>query len=116
MNGEFWKRVRVDLLASRGLREEQEISVAELAEIGSRIEMTSAEDSGLRLLSVRSRSVHEMRDRLEQAGFTKQGTESTIDKLKVQGYLDDREFARMWAKERFEVKSYGRHRIRGNYT
>lgn len=54
----------------------------------------SALDVALKLLSIRSRSRHELRLALSRKGFGEAQQEAAIDKLASLGYVDDARFAR----------------------
>lgn len=53
-----------------------------------------------------------MRDRLHRRGFSATATETVIEKLKQQKYLDDHDFVRMWINERVASKKWGKIKIR----
>ena len=55
--------------------------------------------SGLRLLSYRSRSRLEMRQRLGKR-FSAEAVEEAVSRLEESGYLDDASFARSWKEGR----------------
>ena len=55
--------------------------------------------SGLRLLSYRSRSRLEMRQRLSKR-FSTEAVEEAVSRLEEMGYLDDASFARSWKEGR----------------
>lgn len=67
-----------------------------------------AKTVALRLLTVRDRSTHELRTRLEQR-FPAEEVEETLQYLKQIGYLDDLRFARSFVQYRND------HRPTGNY-
>ena len=60
-----------------------------------------------RLLSVRARTEHEIRDRLGTAGFPDPVIEQTTARLIELGLLDDMDFARQWVRERSARKNLG---------
>lgn len=60
-----------------------------------------------RFLSVRARTVHEIRDRLLGAGFDANVVEQTTTRLTELGLLDDLEFAREWVRQRALAKNLG---------
>lgn len=66
----------------------------------------------MRLLRFRPRSVSEMHNRLKVKGFKNDEITQTINRLKSQGLLDDRQFAKFWTKERELTSGYGSRRIR----
>ncbi|MHB9130491.1 MAG: regulatory protein RecX [Armatimonadota bacterium] len=53
-----------------------------------------------RVLGYRARSVYELRQRMEQKGFSAQLTDRTLSELSRLGLLDDRDFAVSWASSR----------------
>ncbi len=61
-------------------------------------ERPRVKDRALRLLSVRSRSRHELRSRLLRAGFEEDEVESTLVDLEGVGLVDDERFARELAE------------------
>ena len=60
-----------------------------------------------RLLSVRARTEHEIRDRLDTGGFEAPVIEQTVARLDELGLLDDLDFAREWIRDRSARKSLG---------
>jgi regulatory protein len=60
-----------------------------------------------RLLSVRARTEHEIRDRLATAGFPEAVIEQTTVRLIELDLLDDLEFAREWVRQRSARKNLG---------
>lgn len=66
----------------------------------------------MRLLRIRPRSAYEMRMRLKQKGFIDDEVTAEIERLKLLGHLDDRQFARFWVKERELGASTGVRRMR----
>ena len=68
-------------------------------------------EAALKLLSVRQRSVMELRQRLLQKNYSAEDTESCLATLKAQRLLDDKMFAEAWAG-RGARKLIGRNRLR----
>ena len=62
-------------------------------------ESERAYQSGLRLLSYRSRSRLEMRQRLGKR-FSTEAVEEAVSRLEEMGYLDDASFAKSWKEGR----------------
>ena len=65
-----------------------------------------------RLLSARARTEHEVRRRLEDAGYEAAVVEQTLTRLTELGLLDDLSFARDWVSERSARKSLGPRALR----
>jgi regulatory protein len=64
-----------------------------------------------RLLSYRSRSVGELRERLRQKGYELALIDQVLHQLEVEGYINDRQFAGDWARYRLQAKPIGRRRL-----
>lgn len=67
---------------------------------------------GVRLLTARDRTCAELARLLAVRGFARADSEVAIDRLKVEGYLNDRRFASAWAMGRLRTKPMGPHRLR----
>ncbi len=65
-----------------------------------------------RFLEARSRSVHEVRRRLTQAGYRAELVEGAIERLVELGMLDDEAFARAWVESRDRARPRGERAIR----
>ncbi len=91
-----------------GARDENE---AGGAAAGVQAELERAREAALRLLTVRARSVGELRDRLARKAFSEDVCERIIADLTAVGLLDDRDFARLWAEERVRLRPVGRRRL-----
>ncbi|HZC03350.1 MAG TPA: regulatory protein RecX [Gammaproteobacteria bacterium] len=70
-----------------------------------------AKREAYRLLASRSRTAHELRDRLQQRGHKINDIDQVIYQLVHEGYLDDRKFAFDWARYRLQEKPLGRRRL-----
>ncbi|AKG54392.1 Regulatory protein RecX [Dehalogenimonas sp. WBC-2] len=57
-------------------------------------------ESALRLLDHRARSESEVRRRLADKGFDQEKVESTLNRLKASGVINDQDFARLWTENR----------------
>ena len=64
------------------------------------------------LLSARDRTWAELSRLLAARGFTRADSEAAFDRLREQGYVDDRRFANTWARSRLRTKPMGPHRLR----
>lgn len=113
VNGEFWKCISKDLVVSLGLHKDMEIHKEEFENIELLDEKTRALNNSFRLLSFRSRSVKEVRERLNKQGFSETVVDMAIDELEQRGYLNDKDFARMWISERISSRKYGKNWIKG---
>lgn len=90
----------------------EEIEPSFIEDVLATEEAQKAFDNAVRLLSFRSRSEKELRTRLTQKGFEENWIDKAIEKLKYYGYLSDESFARMFAKDRQNVKKLGSRGIK----
>ena len=70
-----------------------------------------AKQQAYRLLSYRSRTAHELRDRLRQRGHTTAVIDAVLGELEAEGYVNDRKFLCDWARYRLQAKPLGRRRL-----
>lgn len=73
--------------------------------------MGKAQARALRLLTVRSRSEHELRDRLRRAKFADSIVTEVVDWCRRLGYVDDARFAADWIEYRLLHSPSGRRRL-----
>ncbi len=69
-------------------------------------------EAAARFLEARSRSVHEVRRRLTQAGYRPDLVEGAIERMLELGMLDDEAFARAWVESRDRARPRGERAIR----
>jgi regulatory protein len=70
-----------------------------------------AKQQAYRLLSYRSRTAHELQDRLRQRGHTTAVIDAVLGELEAEGYVNDRKFLCDWARYRLQAKPLGRRRL-----
>ena len=90
--------------------ENYEYSAEELNEFIVKTGERCAYNCAVSLLSRRDHTVKEIKDKLMQKGYA-QYADTTVEKLKNQGYLSDERFAEMYLKELINLKNYGKKRI-----
>ena len=73
--------------------------------------LTKAKNYAYRLLSYRSRSCQEIRERLKRKKFSKRVVDRTIRELKELNYLNDREFSSTWVDTRLSAQPCGRRLV-----
>lgn len=81
-----------------------------VSETTFRSEEAQARNAALRLLTVRSRTVEEMRNRLGQR-YGASVVEQTVARLQSEGLLNDAEFAQQWRSSRERRKPRSRRMI-----
>jgi regulatory protein len=70
-----------------------------------------AKQQAYRLLTYRSRTSSELRDRLQQRGYTTTIIAEVLHQLESDGFIDDRKVALDWARYRLQTKPLGRQRM-----
>nr|WP_275402111.1 regulatory protein RecX [Shimazuella alba] len=89
-----------------------EIEPADLSEIIEAQERHYVAQAFFRYVSYRPRTVKEAEQHLLQKGFEASLIRSVLESMKKQGYLDDRQYAINWIKERQTGKKLGIHRLK----
>ncbi len=86
------------------LYERNELSEEEMKTIREEVNVKRAKQYGIRLLTSRDRSEHEVRERLIQKGFDRDAAENAVVQLKAMGYINDRLFAHKYISDRLKLK------------
>jgi regulatory protein len=73
--------------------------------------LARAKQQAYRLLTYRSQTARELRDRLLQRGYTTTIIAEVLRQLASDGYIDDRRVALDWVRYRLQTKPMGRRRI-----
>ncbi len=111
VDGEARCRLPVDACDRLGLEEGTELTEERLREVLGEAQRQEAMDVALSYLSHRSRSRAEVRRRLRREDFAEPVVEHVLARCEEMGYLDDREFAAGWARDRIRLKPRGRLRL-----
>ncbi len=111
MEGEFALALFADFALQNGLTVGAEITGAELERLSTIDEEKKAIARGIFLLASRPHSRAELIRKLTDKGFNREVSESGADFLAERGYLDDREFAKMYL-EHLERKGFGKNRLK----
>ena len=96
-----------DVFISSQLRVGQKITRTELDAIELQEEIARIRHSAIHFLSYRMRSKAELSQRLLQKKFGVNQVASVIDELEKKGYLNDREFAAVFVRDRVKNKKLG---------
>ncbi len=112
VDGKFCCGISEEVLVKTGLKEEQVITEAQLAELTRREEKRKARDYALNLLEYRMRSERELKDRLKGKGYGDEMIQDLIDHLKRVDLIDDLEFARAWVRNRMATNPKGPHALK----
>ncbi len=101
--------IEVEVALKERLTAGRELTEDEVSRLLSENQYQRCLNAAVHLLGYRPRSESEVRDRLKRRGFTEDDIDSTVVKLKEQGYIDDAAFARYWRENReaFSPRSRG---------
>lgn len=89
----------------------QELTQDELALFKEQSNQSKWFDKVLNLLSYRPRSEWEIKEYLRRKDCPPEIIESLLNKLSVNGYVNDEQFARRWIESRRQLKSTSRRKI-----
>ena len=110
IDGEYALTVDEMYFASLYLKDGQEISEDEYAELEETVNIRRAYNCAVSLLSRRDHSKKELMRKLKEKGYSK-GAEAAVEKLVNSGYVDDERFCRLYASELIRLKGYGKKRV-----
>lgn len=79
---------------------------------GETPDFEDVKDKALKILTMRMHSEAELRNKLKIRGAKEEDIDKTIDFLKECGFINDHDFAHMYAQELSENKKYGKNRIK----
>lgn len=108
VDGRFALALGVELAAERDVCVGRAITPDELSALAEEEGRRGGLQSALRLLSHRSRSEQELRERLAQKGFERGIVEATLTRLRELGLVDDSAFARAWTETRQALRPRSR--------
>jgi regulatory protein len=74
-------------------------------------ELAKARNTAYRLLTYRARSRKELEEKLKDREFSDAVIEAVVADLARLGYVNDRDFARLWAAGRIRLRGFGRRKI-----
>ncbi len=97
-----------ELAAMESLYEGRELTESEFSDLQHRHQCNEAYNTALRILSRRSHSKGELKDKLKIRKFSSSIIEKTMQRLESEDYLDDEQFAVDYVKSRAANKPRGR--------
>jgi regulatory protein len=112
VDGEPMLSVHEDVLVKYGLHKGMEVEPTDLTEIIEAQERHYVIQAFFRYVSYRPRTVREAEQHLSQKGFDLSLIQSVLETMKKQGYLDDRQYAKNWIRERQTGKKLGINRLK----
>lgn len=116
LDGEFALGIDEGVLLKAGLGTGDTISQDGVDQLRTEDERFRAREAAFRLLKYRQRSEAEMRGRLGEKGFQPAVIEEVIQDLLAGEYLDDTEFATLFAEDLLTRKNIGPLRLRAELT
>ena len=112
LDGRFALGLSTDVAAQVSLRVGDEVDGDRLRALREAEARADAMSAALRLLSYRPRSETELRQRLARRGVPPALIDSTIQRLRELGLVDDAAFARAWVESRERTSPRGQRLLR----
>lgn len=111
IDGKFAFGVEDTDVISYRLSIDSEISKEKLTEIYKSAVFSKARDKAIKFLSYKPRTEKEIWDKLEQSEFSEYTIRKVIELLKKYSYVNDKEYARAYIKDRFNLKGHSVKKI-----
>ena len=112
LDGQFALGISTLIAEERGLRVGQALSVAQVTSLRAADELDKAVNKALAFLTVRPRSIREVRDRLKEKEVLPETIDAVIERLAGWGYIGDEGFARYWVENRGVNQPRGKRLLR----
>ncbi len=110
IDGEEAMKLDTFTLEANGIKVGQSLTDEELFELIKKSEAHRASEKALYLLEYRARSKKELIDKVSEVA-SKETAEQTADRMEELGLIDDHEFARVFVRQLFSVKKFGKRRV-----
>ena len=107
IDGQFAFTVSEGIFFQHNLEEGGELSDKQIKELITADEFDKAKQAAVNLLSFRPRSIKEVSNRLIHKGWNKDLADRVTGELVDKGYLNDEEFAAIFARDRAKNKCLG---------
>ena len=107
IDGQFAFTVSEGIFLQHNLEEGGEFSDKQIKELTTADEFDKAKQAAVNLLSFRPRSIKEVSNRLIHKGWNKDLADRVTGELVDKGYLNDEEFAAIFARDRAKNKCLG---------
>ena len=111
VDGDFLLGIDANLVIEYQLQVGEEISEELIEKLLAEEDLQQAKDAAFNLLSYRQRSRQELKNRLADKGFSPGIIRQVINVLDQLDYIDDREFAVSWIRDRIS-RGFGPYRVR----
>ena len=107
VDGQFAFSVSEGIFFQNNLEEGGELSDKQIKELITADEFDKAKQAAVNLLSYRPRSIKEVSNRLVHKGWNKDLADRVTGELVDKGYLNDEEFAAIFARDKAKNKCLG---------
>ncbi|MFQ6674996.1 MAG: regulatory protein RecX [Fidelibacterota bacterium] len=107
INGEYAFSISEGIFFEHRINVGDRLSDEQVKALIAADEREKIREAALRLLSYRPRSIWELTDRLRRKGWGEEEVASVVRELEGKGYLNDREFAAILARDRVRRKFLG---------
>lgn len=107
IDGQFAFTVSEGIFFQHNLEEGGELSDKQIKELTTADEFYKAKQAAVNLLSYRPRSIKEVSNRLVQKGWNQDLADRVTGELVDKGYLNDEEFAAIFARDKAKNKCLG---------
>jgi regulatory protein len=104
--------VLLDVFVKSGLKKNEDISNDRFSLLIKENRLFHIKQRALRYLGRRLHSTSELRTKLKQKGYETELVDNVLNDLSNAGYLNDIDFAKEFAKEKFRSKLWGRNKIK----
>ncbi len=112
IDGEFAIGVSLRVAQDLRLHKGQELTQGDWDQLERAERGSKAWNAALRLLAIRPRSEHELRDRLRRKEFEPEHIDTTITRLRELELIDDAHFAELWISNRQKLRPRGAQALR----
>ena len=103
-----------DVIIKNNLLLAKNISLNTLEKVIEENKYYEVYNQSLSLIEIKMRTEKELRENLEKKGFEKEYINSSIDRLKNDGYLNDKRYIEAYINDKVNLTSYGPYKIKRN--
>lgn len=111
VDGMLWETVPVEIVTELKLHQDMPLPDALRNEIKYRVRFMEARGIAMRMLAQRERSEGEIRQKLHARQLS-EFADAVIQNLQAKDYLNDERFARLFTRDKINLKRWGPQRIR----
>lgn len=112
LDGQFALGISTQIAEERGLRVGQALLAEQVTSLRAADTLDKAVNKALAFLTIRPRSIREVRDRLKEKDVLPETIDAVIARLEGWGYIGDEGFARYWIENRGVNQPRGKRLLR----